>query len=269
MVYCDHQQPFTGACPSCKSPDVEIEGVGTERLEERVMAGFPGARIARLDRDVASGDRVQTILDSFRAREIDILIGTQMVAKGHDMPGVTLVGVINADAALSMPDFRAAERAFQLLVQVAGRAGRGEKRGTVLFQTRDPSHPALRMAAAHDVRGFVEAELRAREEVGYPPFRRLALVRVDAVDEELARTVTGELASLLRRTPEAERGAVEVLGPTPAPIAKLRNRHRFRVVLKARERGPLRAALTALQRALPSVDRKVRVALDVDPVSML
>jgi primosomal protein N' (replication factor Y) len=187
-----------------------------------------------------------------------------MVTKGHDLPNVTLVGVLNADSALSMPDFRASERTFHLLVQVAGRAGRGDAPGRVLIQTRQPEHPAIAFALKHDVPGFVEQEMRDREELRFPPFSRLALVRFDALDEGQALAECGRIAALARA---AVPSGVEVLGPTPAPLARLRNRYRFRFVLRAAERKPLRDALLAVARA--SVHRLVRMGIDVDPVNML
>jgi primosomal protein N' (replication factor Y) len=210
------------------------------------------------------------VLRRMRARELDILVGTQMVTKGHDLPHVTLVGVINADAALSLPDFRAAERGFQLLVQVAGRAGRHDRQGHVLIQTRDPDHPAVRFAARHDVPGFLEHELRDRREVGYPPFRRLGLVRVDGPSEQDTRRVAAKLAAHARSAPEVAARRCEVLGPAPAPISRLRGRFRFRLLLRAEERPALRAVLRAVQQAWQAEpDRRARVAIDVDPVSML
>jgi primosomal protein N' (replication factor Y) (superfamily II helicase) len=213
------------------------------------------------------------------------LVGTQMVAKGHDIANVTLVGVVNADVALSIPDFRASERAFQILVQVAGRSGRGALPGTVVLQTRNPKHPALVLAAAQDVHGFAEAELLERIELGYPPFSRLALVRIDAEDEARARSVAEHFARSARASSEAlddrqldragGSGALEgyapvdVLGPAPAPIPRLRNRFRFRVMLKSESRSALRVVLRALEHERGSVDARVRVVLDVDPVSML
>ena len=265
--YCDFSCPFTDNCPKCGSTALTIEGAGTERLEELVARTFPAAAVGRLDRDVASGDKAEAILASFRDRKIDILVGTQMVAKGHDIPNVTLVGVINADVALSIPDFRAAERAFQILVQVAGRSGRGELPGTVILQTRNPKHPALVLAARQDVRGFADAELVLREELGFPPFSHVALVRIDAEDEERAQKVASILATVARTS--AEGLDLDVLGPAAAPIPRLRNRFRFRVLLKSPHRPALRQVLAALDRERFRVDAQVRVVLDVDPVSML
>jgi len=213
---------------------------------------------------VAAGAKSARVLDRMRRGEIDVLVGTQMVTKGHDLPRVTLVGVLNADAALSMPDYRASERTFHLLVQVAGRAGRADAPGTVIIQTRQPEHPAIAHALRHDVHGFIEREMRDRRELEYPPFSRIALVRVDAPEEERARAAAEKLARLARTA--AARGA-HVIGPAAAPLARLRNRYRFRFMVRALERAPLRTTLLAVARAVP--DRKVHVAIDVDPVSML
>jgi primosomal protein N' (replication factor Y) len=175
-----------------------------------------------------------------------------------------LVGVLNADSALSLPDYRASERSFHLFVQVAGRAGRGDAPGRVLIQTRKPEHPAIRCAAQHDVAGFVAQELEARRELGYPPFSRMALVRTDALELERAEHAAARLAALARR---AGGDSVRVLGPAPAPIPRLRNRYRFHVLLRSTERSDLRKSLLSVARA--EVDRRVRIAIDVDPVSML
>jgi primosomal protein N' (replication factor Y) len=246
-----------------------LEGLGTEKLEETLAAAFPEARVARLDRDTASGKSVEGVLARVRSREVDILVGTQMVTKGHDLPHVTFVGVVNADAALSIPDFRASERAFQLLVQVAGRAGRGDTPGRVIVQTYDPDHAAIAFAIRHDVDGFVERELRDRKELGYPPFSRMALVRVDAIDEHAARLACEELARIARSTEPARSGTVQVVGPAPAPIARIRNRHRFRVMLRASERSALRLVLAAVERTRTTLARGVRSSIDVDPVQLL
>ena len=214
--YCEFETNMPSACPKCQAPGEELalEGLGTEKLEETLSLAFPAARIARLDRDVATGRTVDKVLSRVRAREIDILVGTQMVTKGHDLPHVTLVGVVNADAALSIPDFRAAERAFQLLVQVAGRAGRGDVPGRVIVQTYDPEHHAIAFAAKHDVPGFLERELVDRQELGYPPFSRVALVRVDAVEESEARAACATLAAIVRAQGE-RRARVEHRHPGP------------------------------------------------------
>jgi primosomal protein N' (replication factor Y) len=267
--YCDYEAPLAARCHKCGAAALTLEGLGTEKLEETVSAAFPEARVARLDRDVASGKRVETILARVRAREVDILVGTQMVTKGHDLPSVTLVGVINADAALSIPDFRASERAFQLLVQVAGRAGRGDVPGRVIVQTWDPEHPAIALGARHDVETFLERELADRRELGYPPVTRAALIRVDAADEKAARAACARLTDVALATREVRLGQVLVQGPAPAPIARVRGRYRFRAMLRAAERAHLRAVLVAVDAAREDVAKSVRASIDVDPVQLL
>lgn len=257
------------ACSECKAPALALEGLGTERLEETIAEAFPSARVARLDRDVADGAKAEAILAKMRAGEIDILVGTQMVTKGHDLGNVTLVGVLNADAALSLPDFRASERGFQLLVQVAGRAGRRDRPGRVIIQTRNPEQPAVQFAARHDVSAFLEHELADRAEVGYPPFSRLSLFRIDALDEEVARHAAGVIAAHAKSSPEGASRVVEVLGPAAAPLARLRGRYRFRVLLRSKDRRALRAAVAVAAAVIPDIDRRVRVTVDMDPVAML
>jgi primosomal protein N' (replication factor Y) (superfamily II helicase) len=268
--WCEYEAPVPERCKKCGADRIALEGLGTEKLEESLSMAFPEARVARLDRDVASGKEIEKILARVRAREVDILVGTQMVTKGHDLPHVTLVGVINADAALSIPDFRAAERAFQLLVQVAGRAGRGDTPGRVLVQTYDPEHHAIRFAARHDVTGFLERELRDRRELEYPPFSRMVLARVDALDEDEAREATSVLARAARAVankPAAE--GLHVLGPSAAPIAKVRNRFRYRVMLRSTSRERLRQGALAVYAAMGGLPRTVRASIDIDPVGLL
>jgi primosomal protein N' (replication factor Y) len=265
--WCDFHTAIPQRCKKCNADRIALEGLGTEKLEETLGTAFPSARIARLDRDVASGKQVEKILARVREREVDILVGTQMVTKGHDLPHVTLVGVINADAAISIPDFRAAERAFQLLVQVAGRAGRGDAPGRVLVQTYDPEHHAIQRAIHHDVMGFFEHELTDRRELNYPPFSRMVLARIDSLDEKEAQAAGAVLARAARRaTNEAE---VTVLGPTAAPIAKVRNRFRFRVTLRSGSREKLRQGALAIHAAIQTLPRGVRASIDVDPVGGL
>ncbi len=267
--YCEHEAPMPTACEKCGGKDLVLEGIGTEKLEETLATAFPSARIARLDRDVATGRNVDKILERVRKREVDILVGTQMVTKGHDLPHVTLVGAINADAALSIPDFRAAERAFHLLVQVAGRAGRGDKPGRVLVQTYAPDHPAIELAARHDTKGFVERELVDRKELRYPPFARLALVRIDDTDEAAAQDAAAMLADVAREAAKRETELVDVLGPAPAPLPRLRLRYRYRVMVRAESRGALRRVLVAVDAARANLARTVRASVDVDPVQLL
>jgi primosomal protein N' (replication factor Y) len=262
--YCDYTAFAPPVCAACGSSELSLEGAGTERIESLLASSFPNARIARLDRDVARGLQSEAILDKMRAGEIDILVGTQMVTKGHDLPEVTLVGVLNADALLSMPDYQASERTFQLLVQVAGRAGRAGKRGRVLIQTRNPDHAAIRFALAHDHAAFVRHELAQRREARYPPFVRLIMVRVDAIDEQLAKSTADRLAAWASRQLSAP---AELLGPSPAPLERLKNRYRYRFLLRGSGRGPLYEVAHRIKNC--DVDRRVRVHVDVDPVNML
>ncbi len=266
--YCDYAAPLPQQCEECRSQRLSYEGTGTERIEHALTELFPDRRIARLDRDVASGLKSQGVLDRMRRREVDVLIGTQMVTKGHDLPGVALVGVLNADAALSLPDYQASERTFQLLVQVSGRAGRGEVPGRVLVQTRNADHPAIRHALTHDVEAFVEHELGERREANYPPFRRLLMIRIDALDDRLAQDAAERIGARLARLCQQYPGdAAELLGPSPAPMLKLRNRYRYRCLMRAKGRRPLFAAARHVLNM--EQDRRVRVSVDMDPVSML
>jgi primosomal protein N' (replication factor Y) (superfamily II helicase) len=265
--YCDRVEDLPARCPKCHTGTLALEGVGTERLEDVLAEAFPNARIARLDRDVASGREVEGILRRVKNREVDILVGTQMVTKGHDLPHVTLVGVINADGAISMPDFRAGERTFQLLVQVAGRAGRGDAKGHVIIQTRSPEHPAIACAARHDVDAFLERELSDREELGYPPFSRLVLIRFDGLNEEKVVDAARAIATAAEQAPQVVAEKVEVRGPTPAPMPRIRGRYRYRVMLRG-PRPELRAVARGLKKAVSELSRDVRVVIDVDPLSM-
>ena len=268
--YCDREAPVPAVCPSCQCPRFAMLGIGTERLEQVLATTFPQARIARLDRDVASGVKAEAIIEKMRRKEADILVGTQMVTKGHDLPDVTVEGVINADAALSLPDFRASERTFQLLVQVAGRAGRAQRPGRVLVQTRVPEHPVLVHAKNHDVVAFAKEEMENRKEAGYPPYTRLALVRLDSADLDRVVQEAQRLAGVARSyQPASHTRTVEVLGPSPAPIEKVRGRYRFRVMLRSADRNALRSALAAVMQARPHQERLVRVSIDIDPINML
>ncbi len=267
--YCDFATPPTEACPSCGALALERVGLGTEKLEEALAEIFAPARVARLDRDTASGEGVEEVLAKLRRGEIDILVGTQMVTKGHDMPTVTVVGVILADQSLAFPDFRASERTFQLLSQVAGRAGRGDMPGRVIFQTFQPEHPAVQLAAQHDYDGFYRTELSARQELGYAPFSRLVAVRVNAGDDAKARRAVAELADLAAEMPVVRDGVVRLLGPAPAPIARLRGRYRHRFLLRSADRRALRRVAAAIAARIDEGLSPARASIDIDPVSML
>ncbi|MDH5671562.1 MAG: primosomal protein N' [Myxococcales bacterium] len=267
--YCDFSTPHTGSCFKCGAPNVLELGIGTEQLEQALAEIFPQARVARLDRDTASGEGVEAVLGRLRRQEVDILVGTQMVTKGHDIPEVTLVGVVLADQSLAFPDFRASERTFQLLAQVSGRAGRGELPGRVLLQTYQPEHPAVASACRHDYERFCELELAARRELSYPPYARLVAIRVDAATEPNAAEAADLLARLARARPEVRAERVEVLGPAPAPISKIRGRHRHRLLLKSPHRAELRAVAYALVQRIDEGLPAARASVDIDPVSML
>jgi primosomal protein N' (replication factor Y) len=267
--YCGRATPLPEACPACSGPLLHL-GVGTERLEAEVAEVFPTARVARLDRDAVGDARALTeLLARFARRELDILVGTQMVAKGHDFPGVTLVCVVLADTALALPDFRAAERTFHLLTQVAGRAGRGSEPGRVLVQSYNPQAPPVARMLAGDYLGFCEAELKRRADLAWPPYSRLAAIRIEATDEHLARRVAQSLARVLARAlPPASHG-VRLLGPAPAPITRIKGKSRWQLVLKGPTHAALGPPLDALEHALEDVPSAVRVVIDVDPVAML
>ena len=264
--YCDHSVPPPESCPECGGSQLLPEGAGTERLEEELGERFPQARVARMDRDTTGHKGAhQALIERMTQGEVDILIGTQMIAKGHDFPAVTLVGVIGADSTLNFPDFRSAERTFALLTQVAGRAGRGERPGRVLIQTYAPEHYALQCAAAHDYGAFYAEEAACRQELGYPPFGFLVNLVLSSLDPARVEKAAAALAdSLQAAAPE-----VEVLGPAPCPLSRLRGKSRFQILLKAPQRLPLQrllGRLDALRRTIPAA---VALAVDVDPIDML
>jgi primosomal protein N' (replication factor Y) len=267
--YCDFATPPGETCATCGARTLVRIGLGTEKLEETLARVFAPARIGRLDRDTAGSTGAEEVLDRLRRREIDVLVGTQMVTKGHDVPSVTLVGVVLADQSLFFPDFRAAERTFQLLSQVAGRSGRGELPGRVVFQTYQPGHYAVRLAAQHDYAEFYRTELAARRELAYAPFSRLVAVRIDAGDARRARETADELARVASAHDAARRGIVRVLGPAPAPLERLRGRYRHRFLLRSNDRRALRAVASAVADRIDQGVSPARASVDVDPVAML
>lgn len=267
--YCGFFHRVPERCPKCSASAIVRKGLGTEKVAAAIADEFRSARVARLDRDVASGAKVERVLSTVARREVDILVGTQMVTKGHDFPGVTLVGVLCADTGLDLPDFRASERTFQLLAQVAGRAGRGDRVGKVIVQTYRPGAAAVVAAAAHNYEQFFQAESRARSELGYPPHGRLIAVRIDGGDEHEVARCAQQLADAAEATVKRTDlvNAVEIRGPVPAPIEKLRGRARWQVWLRSSDRHALRRVARAM--AAIDIPSKVRVALDVDPMSAL
>ncbi len=272
--YCDYEKPPPEHCGGCGNPDTALLGTGTERLEEEVHSRFPKARVARLDRDTANQrGHVERVLAGLRANEIDILIGTQMVAKGHDFPGVRLVGVVTADLGLHMPDFRASERCFQLLTQVAGRAGRSHEPGRVLLQTFVPDHYAIQPVRTHDYERFYAEEIGHRAELGYPPFGALSQVIVSGEELEATQKGADALAASARawraRITDAASTACEVLGPAPAPLPRLRGRHRIQIVVKGRDRTLVHRLSAHIGESARGLGKAVGVSVDVDPVNML
>jgi primosomal protein N' (replication factor Y) len=228
---------------------------------------FPRARIARLDRDTVTGKRqYEVILQGFRERNFDILVGTQMIAKGHDIPNVTLVGVVSADIGLGMPDFRAAERTFQLLTQVAGRAGRGDLPGIVLVQTINPDHYAIRMAAAQDYQAFYEKELNFRRMMHYPPFSAMANLLVRSEKQEDALRLSTDLGRFLTPAPEK----IKIMGPAEAPVPRLKNEFRYQLLIKAASRVALNELLRrARDFALDKKWNATALVIDVDPLTLM
>jgi len=269
--YCGAEHPLPTACPECGHEVHRTRGVGTQQLEQWLGARYPGARLARMDADTTGTKWSHArILDAVRAGEVDILFGTQMIAKGLDFPNVTLVGVVDADTGLHLPDFRAAERTFQLIAQVAGRAGRGPRGGTVLVQTRTPEHPALVAAAAHDFAGFATTELAAREHPAYPPHVEIANVVLSGKDEPAVGRAAAEVADWLRALAPARAPSVETIGPAPAPLARIKGRWRWHLLLRTRDVGSLGAFLRyAARRAPHAGGGPVRLVVDRDPVSLL
>jgi primosomal protein N' (replication factor Y) len=267
--YCDYEIPAPSRCPECDFTGIRYGGLGTQRLEAEVRARFPEHRTLRMDTDAmrAPGSH-ERALDSFRKGVVRILLGTQMIAKGLDFPNVTLVGVVNADTALHLPDFRAGERTFQLLVQVAGRTGRGPKGGRVLVQTFSPEHPAIQAAVRHDYDTFAAQELPLREQLMYPPFAAMARLVVRGPVEVVAREFAAQLAGRLATALDGQNALARLLGPAPAPIAKLRGLYRFQVQIQSTQPDCVRPAIREAAGQLKP-PAEVQWIVDVDPLDML
>ena len=257
---CDHSVSSDASCPKCQGRNLLAIGAGTERIEDTLAAAVPQARMARFDRDTAAGQRLHDTLEKFARQELDVLVGTQMLAKGHDFPAVTLVGIVLAESGLQIPDFRASERTFQLLTQVAGRAGRGHKPGRVLVQTYMPDHPAIQAALRHDHAGFVQAELANRQRFGYAPFMHLALLETRHLEESRAQ------AAMIALVERARALGLEVRGPLYAGVARVRGIWRWHALVRSRDRRPLHAGLRVLEReVVPHLPSGVTYSVDVDP----
>jgi primosomal protein N' (replication factor Y) len=266
--YCGLARRPPARCPECDSEYIHYVGEGTERLEADLKELFPDVRIGRVDRDTMRHMRdFQRVLGGFRSGEIDILVGTQMIAKGHDFPRVTLVGVIGADAPLALPDFRAAERTFQLLTQVAGRSGRGEEPGEVVVQSYFPDHYTFQLAASQRFEDFYARESRYRKAMFYPPFTSLAGIMVTDRDSSRAAQMAREVGQFLD---SMRSDAVRILGPAPAPLERLKRVHRHQLLIKSSSRATLHGMLERLQAYVE--EKKIgatRIIVDVDPISLL
>jgi primosomal protein N' (replication factor Y) len=267
--HCDLRGPAPNVCPQCQGTRLGYLGYGTERVVEFVQDALPGARILRMDRDTTGRkDAHAELLGQFQRHEADVLVGTQMIAKGLDFPNVTLVGVIAADVSLNIPEFRAAERTFQLLTQVSGRAGRGDKPGLVLVQTYSPGHYAIQAAQEQDFERFYRQEIEYRQELQYPPFSVLANLVVTHEDEETAQQHAERIANTLRASFLQLNVRGSVLGPAPAPLARLRGAYRWHLLVKAAAPGQMQKLLARTLRQLPP-EMRPSLTVDVDPVNMM
>ena len=270
--HCDFSKPVQRICPECRNETLAGVGAGTEQIEKTLHELVPEARIARMDRDT-TGKRGShaDLIRRWESGDIDILIGTQMITKGHDVSGVTLVGALLADMSLNLPDFRSAERTFQILSQVAGRCGRGNDPGRVIIQTYGPDHYAIQPLINHDYKNFFAQEIEFRRALGYPPFGKLVNLRLDGPNPEhveaKARTVFKNLRAIQSGNPKY-REHIEILGPAPSPIEKLRNRYRWQLLLKGNQIGPLIGLARAVRDTFTKA-RNVRLHIDVDPYNML
>ena len=260
--YCGHKQKPPKSCPRCQGSSIEPVGAGTQKVEKILAQRFPGAKVDRLDRDaLAKPDALQEIYKRMDSGETDILVGTQMLAKGHDFPKVTLAGILSAEQALDIPDFRSAERTFQIITQVSGRAGRGRTRGKVVVQTYTPNHYAVTSALGGDYDAFFESERALREQLGYPPFGRLGRIVVDGISEEKVTSAARRLSGSIRLGPQGR-----ILGPSPAPLSRIRNKYRWHLLLLTPTHGELVRALSSARQLQFAA---VRVHVRVDPVQLL
>jgi len=269
--YCDLSVPLPDECPECKGVNLIQPGTGTERVEEEVRTLFPEARIRRMDRDTTAGKgSAKKIIDEVEAKSVDVLIGTQMVSKGHHFPGISLVGVISGDTSLNIPDFRSSERTFQLITQAAGRAGRGEIPGKVVIQTLNPEQYAFKNAATHDYDGFYEEEIKLREEAFYPPFSRVCNLRVEGIKEERVVEAALSLKKSAQRLLGTKERGIYLLGPAPALLSRLKGRHRWQMLVKGKELKPLHAFLKALKADFEAKKMSaINLVVDMDPASMI
>jgi primosomal protein N' (replication factor Y) len=267
--YCDFHRLPPDRCEVCGGVNVKPLGTGTQKVEEEVTALFPGTRIARMDSDNTRGrDAHDRLLGRVDRGEVDILLGTQMIAKGHDFPAVTLVGAVDADVGLNLPDFRSAEKTFQLITQAAGRAGRGEAAGEVIIQTMNPGHYSLRHSLTHDYEGFYREEIAYRAELGYPPVRRVVKIEVKSGQEETAADAAKVAKDRVRSLLKGKE--TTLLGPAPSPIARVRGKYRFQMLLLSAKRETLRMLAVEARKAVQDkFGNRVQVIVDVDPVNLM
>ena len=268
--YCGYSRAFPEKCEICGGALIQMGG-GTQRLEEEIHGVVPDARIARLDRDtMKKRSQYEDLLARLKQREIDVLIGTQAIVKGHDYPGVVLMGVVLADHSLRFPDFRASERTFQLLAQASGRCGRGDRPGRVIIQTFSPEHYSISYASRHDFIGFYEEEIRYRKESAYPPFTRLAAIRISGPDLKAVEMRSGQIALEGRRIVRRRRSRMAILGPAPALLSRLKSRFRWQVLLKGKDSGDLHRVVEALYGTKDLMQGKgLKVQVEFDPVQLV
>jgi primosomal protein N' (replication factor Y) len=265
--HCGFEEAHPESCPACGFHALRMLGEGTEQVEDLLQAALPGARIERMDRDtIRRRGAHERLLRRFAGGEIDVLVGTQMIAKGHDFPRVTLVGVLSADQALGLPDFRAGERAFQLLTQVAGRAGRGDRPGQVLVQAFDPDHPVIRLAARQDYEAFYEREIVYRRALRYPPLTALVELLISDPEAHRARRWAGELGEALR---EEGGGRLLVAGPGPAPVERLVGKYRQQILVRSAGRRRLVQVVDHVVETRAGRLPRRALQIDVDPLSLL
>ncbi|MDA0812963.1 MAG: primosomal protein N', partial [Verrucomicrobia bacterium] len=262
---CGFRKLMPRKCPECGDPSVRLQGYGTERVAEAVGQVFPKARVARVDADsMQRKNQLRETLAAFKAGKLDILVGTQMIAKGLHFPNVTLVGVLNADLGLHMPDFRSGERTFQLLTQVAGRAGRGEMKGEVFVQTFTPHHPAVQFARHHDFDGFAEQELEMRRLCGFPPFSHCVLITVRSTNERMAEFT---LETLHKRLQKDLPSTILLGNPAPSPLVKAADQYRFQLMMRAKSASTVTRYLNTIMEKM-TFPEEVFVVIDVDPMYM-
>jgi len=265
--YCDYSQPAPQSCPKCHGEDIRYSGIGTQKVVEELHRLFPKAEIARMDVDTTSTKgSYEYILNNFRTGKLDILVGTQMIAKGHDFPLVTLVGVVSSDVGLNIPDFRSCEKTFSLLTQVAGRAGRGQIPGEVIIQTYSPQHYSIHAAEKHDYQGFYNQEIEFRQQLRYPPFTRLMNILIRGKNQDQSCQISMMVAGQLKmNNPDND---ILILGPAPCSLSKIQGYYRYHILLKSSKIQQMRQlALKSIQEL--SLPNGVDVVLDMDPGDML